>query len=354
VAITSGRRVLVTGVSSHLGWRVARRLEADDRVDYLAGVDLREPAPGLQRTEFIRADLNNPLVSKVVESTRVDSILHLAVTAAPSSAGGRSRMKELNVIGTMQLLAGAQKADRLRTLVLKSTTAVYGSNYADPALFREDAVPNAAARSGYAKDTIEIEGYARAFGRRRPDVTLSILRFANFIGPDVDTAFTRYFILPVLPTVLGYDPRVQLVHIDDAVAVTERAVWEGHRGAFNVAGPGILYLSQAIRMAGRPWASVPLPLVRGLAGVMRRARQVDISPEQLPFLLYGRVGDITRLRTQFGYEPRYSTAAAFAEFIDAGVRPLIDRKTAERVGDDLTGLLVGARRTVAALARQEG
>ncbi len=345
----AGRRVLVTGISSDLGWLLARRLEADERVAYIGGVDLHEPPPGLVRTEFIRADLNNPLVSKVVESAKIDTILHLAITAAPSSAGGRSRMKELNVIGTMQLLAAAQKAERLRTLVVKSTTAVYGSHSSDPALFREDAVPDAAARSGYAKDTVEIEGYARAFGRRRPDVTLTILRFANFIGPGVDSAFTRYFALPVLPTVLGFDPRIQLVHIDDAVAVMDQAVWNGHPGIYNVAGSGILYLSQAIRMAGRPWVSVPLPLARGLAGVMRRAGQVDVSPEQLPFLLYGRVGDITRLCTRFGYEPRYSTASAFAQFLDASVRPLVDRKTAERVETDLVGVLVRARRGVSAL-----
>lgn len=343
----AGRRVLVTGVSSDLGWLLARRLEADDRVSYVAGVDVREPPPGLERTEFIRADLGSPLVGKVVESTKVDTILHLAITANPAGAGGRPRMKELNVIGTMQLLAAAQKAQRLRTLVVKSTTAVYGSHYADPALFREDAVPDAAARSGYAKDTVEVEGYARAFGRRRRDVSLTILRFANFIGPGVDSAFTRYFALPVLPVVLGFDPRVQLVHIEDAVAVSERAVFADHPGIFNVAGPGIVYLSQAIRMAGRPWVAVPLPLVNGLAGLARRAGQIDISPEQLPFLLYGRVGDLTRLRTGFGYEPRYATMSAFAEFLDASVRPLVDRKTVERWETDLVRLLTRARRAVA-------
>ncbi|MFX9946995.1 NAD-dependent dehydratase, partial [Acinetobacter baumannii] len=92
--------------------------------------------------------------------------------------------------------------------------------------------------SGYAKDAVEVEGYARAFGRRRPDATLSILRFANFIGPGVDSPLTRYFALPVVPTVLGYDPRLQLVHIDDAATVLERATLGDYPGISNVAGPG--------------------------------------------------------------------------------------------------------------------
>jgi UDP-glucose 4-epimerase len=81
-------------------------------------------------------------------------------------------MKELNVIGTMQLLAAAQKATRVRKLVLKSTTAVYGSHYGDPALFREDAEVGGPAPHGYAKDAIEVERYARGFARRRPDADL--------------------------------------------------------------------------------------------------------------------------------------------------------------------------------------
>jgi UDP-glucose 4-epimerase len=348
--VEGGRRVLITGVASDLGLLLARRLEADQRVAYVAGIDLVDPPEGLGRTEFIRADLRNALAGKVVESTRVDTIVHLALTARPQTVGGRPQMKDLNVIGTMQLLAAAQRAPKLRTLVVKSTTAVYGSHYGDPALFGEDVSPDAAARSGYAKDTVEVEGYARAFGRRRSDVTLTILRFANFIGPGVDSAFTRYFALPVLPTVLGYDPRVQLVHVEDAVTVAERSVLEEHPGIYNVAGPGIIYLSQALQMSGRPFAPVPLPLVEPLAGVVRRVGALDITFDQLQFLLYGRVGDITRLRTTFGYEPRYSTRAAFAEFLDARVRPLVDRKTVERWEGDLAALLTRARRALGELA----
>jgi len=346
-----GRRVLVTGIASDLAVRLASRLEADDRVDYVAGVDLREPSMSLGRTEFIRADLRNPLVAKVIESTRVDTIVHLSVTAAPLGAGGRPRMKELNVIGTMQLLAAAQRSPRLEKMVVKSTTAVYGSNYADPALFREDVAPGGTPRSGYSKDAVEVEGYARAFGRRRPDTTLTILRFANFVGSTADSPLTRYFSLPVVPFVLGFDPRLQLVHTDDAVEVLERSVLGEHPGLYNVAGPGIVYLSQAIRLAGKPSVGVPGFLASGLAGLVRSTGGVDFSPEQLQFLLYGRVGDIGRLRRTFGYEPRYSTKAALHDFLQRqGVRPLVERQTVERWEHQVYDVVTRARSAIPALA----
>lgn len=320
-----GRRILITGIAGTLAGRLALRLEGDERVEYVGGVDLTQPSHDLRRTEFVRADLRNPLVAKVIESTRVDTIVHMSITAEPGSVGGRQRMKELNVIGTMQMLGAAQKAPRVRSLVLRSTTAVYGSHYRDPALFREDSTPRTTPRSGYTQDITEVEAYARGFGRRRPDVDLSILRFANFIGPEIDTAITRYLSLSVIPTVLGYDPRLQLLHTDDALEVLYRATMGRYPGVFNVAGPGIVYLSQAARMAGRPTVPVPAQLTGLLSGVLKPLSGVDFTAEQLPLLQFGRVADITRMRRAFGYEPTYSTKAALQQFIDCGrVSPLVD------------------------------
>ena len=334
------QRVLITGIAGQMAGQLAARLEADDRIEYIAGLDLHEPSTRLGRTEFVRADLRNPLVARIIDSTRVDTVVHLSLTAVPSSAGGRSRMKELNVIGTMQLFAAAQKAARLRKVIVKSTTAVYGSSYADPALFREDVAPGGAPRSGYSKDAVEVEGYARAFGRRREDVVLSILRFANFIGPTVDSALTGYLELPVVPKVLGYDPRLQLCHETDGVEILYRSVVGDHPGIYNVAGPGIIYLSQAIRLAGKPSLPVANPFVQGIAGALRRSGRVDFSADQLQFLLFGRVGDITRLRRGFDYEPAYSTRAALEDFIASGrIDPLVERETVEQWERGLYDLL---------------
>ena len=338
--MTDGRRILITGIAHPLAGALAARLEADERVSYVGGIDLTAPAYPLERSEFIRADLRNPLVAKVIDSTRVDTIVHLAITAEPSRAGGRGRMKELNVIGTMQLLAAAQRAERVRTFVMKSSTAVYGSHYRDPALFREDVAPQTTPRTGYTRDAVEVEGYARAFGRQRSDVTLSILRFANFVGPSVMSPLTRYLSLPVVPTVLGYDPRLQLCHTDDALEVLYRVTLGTNPGIFNVAGPGIVYLSQAIRLAGKPSLPVALPLVQGLGGLVKRFTPIDFTPEQLTLLQFGRVGDISRLRHRLGYEPKYSTRAALEDFLASDpMTPLISRQQVaaieRRVGDVL-------------------
>jgi UDP-glucose 4-epimerase len=332
--------VLITGIAGQLAGLVARALEDRDDVHEVIGVDVREPQHELRRTQFVRADIRNPLVARVITASEVDTVLHLSTTANPGSAGGRAQMKERNVIGAMQLLAACQKAPSVRRFVLKSTTAVYGSEHTDPALFAEDDTPRTAPKHGFAKDATEIEGYARAFGRRRPEVALTILRFANFVGGRMDSAFHTLFTLPAVPTVLGFDPRLQFVHEEDGTEILTRVATEDHPGIFNIAGDGVLYLSQAIRLAGRLQVPVPLPFVSGVASMMRRGRRADVSPEQLRFLQFGRVVDTRRMREDLGYDPKYSTQEAFEDFVRRRrIRGIVDRDEVVRLERELYDFL---------------
>jgi UDP-glucose 4-epimerase len=311
--------VLVTGVSRHLGGRVAARLAADPRIERVIGVDTTAPsgevAEIIGRTEFVRADIRNPLIAKVIATAGVDTVVHMNVVAEPHNAGGRSSMKEFNVIGTMQMLAACQKAPSVRKLVVRSTTAVYGSSPRDPAMFTEDIEAKGPPRGGYAKDAVEVEGYVRGFARRRPDVTVTMLRFANFLSAHIETPLTRYFEMSMMPTVLGFDPRLQFLHVQDGLDVLQQASLEDHHGTFNVAGPGVLLLSQAIRRAGRVGVPVPQAAMGPLGALIRGAGAADFSPEQLNFLAHGRVVDIGKLERSFGWTPHYSTVEAFDDFV---------------------------------------
>ena len=324
--------VLVTGVSRHLGGRLAALLAADPASERLIGVDTVPPPRGLAlgRTEFVRADIRNPLIAKVISTARVDTVVHLNITALPRTAGGRASMKEMNVIGTMQLLAACQKSTSLERLVVKSSTAVYGTSSRDPALFTEDMEPKALPRSGFAKDAVEVEGYVRGFARRRPDVSVSLLRFTDVLGPAADSLLLGYLRMPVVPTVLGFDPRVQLLHAEDALEVLRRATLSDRGGTVNVGGDGVLLLSQMVRRAGRVPVPVPAPAVQAVGRAVRRAGLLDFSAEQLRFLEFGRVVDTTRLREDFGYTPRFGTVAAFDDVIRATSLPLTVRPAVVR------------------------
>jgi UDP-glucose 4-epimerase len=334
-----GRVVLVTGVSMDLGRRFARQLTADPGVDRVIGVDVLPPRGDLGTVQFVRADIRNPVIAKVIAREHVDTVVHMSVIASPGSTGGRTSMKELNVIGTMQLLAAAQQAPTLKHLVVKSSTAFYGATSRDPAMFTEDMSPKKQVRSGYTKDVGEVESYVRGFARRRPDVTVTMLRAANVIGPRVGSPVTSYFKLPVIPTVFGFDARMQFLHEHDMLGSLQHATLNPVHGTFNVAGEGLMMLSQAIRRIGRPSVKLPTFAVATFGSAMRQARLADFSPELVAFLTFGRGVDTTRMRTVLGYAPRYSTQAAFADFSTVLTPGLLSAARVEAAEATIKGVL---------------
>jgi UDP-glucose 4-epimerase len=316
------RVVLVTGVSRDLGARFARSLATDAAVE-VVGLDVIPPRHDLGSADFVRADIRSPVIAKVIATRHVDTVVHLAMVATPGSAGGRSSMKEINVIGTMQLLAACQRAESFRKLVVQSSISVYGASPRDPAKFTEDMSPRAQPRTGFGKDSLEIESYVRGLARRRPDVVVTILRLANLMGAGVDSHVTRYLSLPVVPRVAGFDARLQFLHPSDAVdallLVTRRDV----PGTFNVAAPDVITLSQALRKMGRPAVGVPRAAAPLAAMLMRQARLVDFSADQIDALTYGRGMDTSRFRSRTGFVPKFTSLAALQEFVGVSERGLL-------------------------------
>jgi UDP-glucose 4-epimerase len=311
-----GFTVLVTGVSRYLGGRMAALLATDPAISTVIGVDVVAPELAIPGTEFVRADIRNPVIAKVMGEAGVDTVVHMGVIATPKQAGGRSTMKEINVIGTMQLLAACQRTPSVRSLIVKSTASVYGSGPKDPAKFSEDMEPKHSPSSGWAKDSVEVETYVRGFARRRPDVTVTTLRFANFIGPKVQTALTAYFSLPVVPTVLGFDPRLQFVHEDDGLEAIRTAVLSPRQGTYNIAGDGVLLLSQALRRARRPTLAVPNLLFPTVGRTMSPRGLADFSPESVRYLTFGRALDTRAMRRTLGFEPSWTSEGAFMSFVN--------------------------------------
>jgi UDP-glucose 4-epimerase len=316
------RVVLVTGVSRDLGARFARSLATDAAVE-VVGLDVIPPRRDLGSADFVRADIRSPVIAKVIATRHVDTVVHLAMVATPGSAGGRSSMKEINVIGTMQLLAACQRAESFRKLVVQSSISVYGASPRDPAKFTEDMSPRAQPRTGFGKDSLEIESYVRGLARRRPDVVVTILRLANLMGAGVDSHVTRYLSLPVVPRVAGFDARLQFLHPSDAVdallLVTRRDV----PGTFNVAAPDVITLSQALRKMGRPAVGVPRAAAPLASMLMRQARLVDFSADQIDALTYGRGMDTSRFRSRTGFVPKFTSLAALQEFVGVSERGLL-------------------------------
>ncbi|MGH2955168.1 MAG: NAD-dependent epimerase/dehydratase family protein [Solirubrobacterales bacterium] len=313
---SSGRRIVITGISTHWGSELARRLERDPGIEYLAGIDSRRPAVELPRTDFIEADIRSPLISRVLPSTRADTIVHCGIVLYPGPGRPAKALHEINVIGTLQLLAACERTETLERVIVRGSATIYGCEGAAPCFYTEDLARSAPLRTRFQRDISELEEYFDNFARRHPDLVCCMLRYQPEIGAGLDTPLVRYLSLPVVPVQLGFDPRLQLLHADDATGALEAVVANPARGPVNVAPDGSISLSRLLRLARRPALPVPHPLFG--PAMERLGRRLGAGPlhgDAVRLLRFGRGIDNTRLREEVGYRPRFDTVGAVSDLV---------------------------------------
>ncbi len=183
-----GRRVIITGVASHWGAELARRLEREPGISYLAGIDTRPPAADLERTEFVEADIRNPVISRILPGLEPEVVVHCGIVWYPEPDKPARALHDINVIGTLQLLAACEKCDGLEAVVARGSAAIYGCEGSAPSFFTEDMARRYPLKTRFQRDIGELESYFDNFARRHPQLTCTMLRFQPEIGPGLDAA----------------------------------------------------------------------------------------------------------------------------------------------------------------------
>jgi UDP-glucose 4-epimerase len=309
------KRVLVTGISSYWGGRLAQLLERDDSVETIIGVSPKDPTCELERTEFVRVGTQHALLRRIVQAAEIDTVVDSRLVVDPLTASPRDA-HEINVVGTMNILAACGGPNSpVRKVVFKSSAHYYGCERDDPAFFTEAMQRPHPPRTRLESDIVEAESAVRGFAERNRDVTVSVLRFANGLGADLHTSHSRLLRLPAIPCVLGFDPRYQFVHEDDIVGALEHAVTHDLPGIYNVAGDGVLVLSEIASLLGKPLAPILPPWGTGLATAGLRLAGVRIPEEMERQLRYGRGLDNRKLKAA-GCSLRYTTREAVQRYAE--------------------------------------
>ena len=306
----TSKRILVTGISSHWGGQLAQRLEDRPEVETVIGVDTEEPTVELERTEFVRVGNQHRLLRRIIEAAEIDTVVDTRLVVDSALVPPR-RAHENNVIGTMNILAGCSgSGSPVRKFVFKSSAHFYGCEPDDPAFFTETMRRPHPPRTLLEKDILEAERAVADFADRCDGCSTTILRVANKIGSGLKTSHMRHFSLPLVPTILGFDPRYQFIHEDDIVGVLEHAVAHDIPGVFNAAADGVLVLSEVLDLLDRhalpiipPWGT------ERIANSVLRRLGVRVTPEMLRQLKYGRGLDNRKLKAS-GYVYRYTTREA--------------------------------------------
>ncbi len=308
-------RVAVTGSDTFFGRALLLALEADAGVERVVALDLKAPGRDLEKAVWHRLDLIHPRsgeqLAELLGKYQVDTLVHTAFLARPVHRGGWAH--ELEAIGTRHVLAAAE-ASSIRKLVLRSTTLTYGATASHPNYLPESAPLEGGGQSTFLADKVEAERQTSRFAQAHPDRVVTVLRFAPLLGPSADTLASTYLQRPVCPTLLGFDPLVQLLHEEDAVEATRLALHRDVRGPVNVGAPGVLPLSQVVRLAGARPLPLPRSLVRSLSQTLWAAQVGAFPPGLVDFLKFLCVGDLKRMGGELQFAPKYGLAEAILSF----------------------------------------
>lgn len=312
------RRIALTGSRTFLGDRLISALEHDASCEHVVVFDIRPPLAARAKTHFVRVDLTDPSadehMEKALREHDIDTLVHTAFLAYPSHS--RSWAHELEAIGSLYVMNAAASA-RVKKVVLTSSTAVYGAHATNPAFLDEDQPLKGVKGSRWVMDRVAVEKELARLKRDCPAIVTTSLRYCMTVGPTIRNFYTKLLGPQVVPSVMGYDPLMQFIHEEDAVAALVKAVHEDHQGAFNIVGEGTLYYSDVLRLGGK--ITVPVPHFLGYPAA-DALFNVQLSVVPGPFLNYFRfswVADGTKMRTRLGLSPHYTSRGALLSFYDS-------------------------------------
>src|SRR3954447_3423451 len=313
------RRILITGVSTHWGGRLAQALEADPDNEAIIAVSPDDPSCALERTEDVRVGTQHGLLRRIVHAARIDTVVDTRLIVDPATAErvGRRLAHEMNVLGTMNVLAACGGPDSPVTkVVFKSSAHYYGCERDAPSFFTEDMRRPPPPRTRLESDLVEADDAVQGFAERNPKVTVTTLRFCNGLGPDLRTSHTALLGLPAVPGILGFDPRYQFIYEDDIVGALRHAVVSDLPGIYNAAPDGVLILSEVASLLGKPYLPLLPPWGTSLASSALGLAGLRIPEEVRRQLRYGRGLDNRRLK-QAGYRFQLTSREAVQAFAEA-------------------------------------
>jgi UDP-glucose 4-epimerase len=324
-----GLTVAVTGPTGEIGISAVTALEGEPTVDRIIGMARRPFDPssrGWVKTTYQQGDiLDREAVDALV--TQADVVIHLAFIIM----GSREESSRINLQGTRNVFEGTVAAERPRRLVYTSSVAAYGYHSDNPVPLTEDVPPRGSAEHYYSAQKAECEALLAEI-TKGSSLEVFILRPCIVAGPKA-TALADAMpwnqlpgplravakVAPVLKPVVP-DPGfpLQLVHHDDvAEAIALAATAPAPPGAYNIAGDGLVTVSDVAKaLGGRP---VRVPAVAASAASAAISK-VPFIPSMLEWLHVARtsvVMDTSKARNQLGWRPVHSSADTLAALAEA-------------------------------------
>jgi UDP-glucose 4-epimerase len=293
------RNIVLTGISRRLGRIIARAMHTDRHIIGLDPRGCRHVPATITVHSF---DLRSRQAEDIFRRNRIDALIHLESEANWSGSATESRRR--SVLGTQRLLDFCQRHGVGKVVIL-STGNAYGPAPDNNQFLTEESPLMAGHRFPTMRNLVEVDMYAQSFFWRHPEIDTVILRPCNVVGR-IGNHFSRYLQQRITPTLLGFDPMIQVMAPDDLIRAIDLALKPGVRGIFNIAGPGPAPLSELIRRLDHRNLPVPETFARLSIGLSSGVGVSNVPSAEVDYLKYVCMVDDVRAREELRYRPELS------------------------------------------------
>lgn len=298
-------RILITGAAGYIGHQLGNRLAADLHV---VGTDLH-PRDDVQFPIHL-LDIRDPALAELLQRECITHVVHLAsiLQASPD----RQRDFDIDVNGTRNVLECCLKAG-VGHLTITSSGAAYGYHADNPAWIDEQDPLRGNPEFAYSDHKRQIEELLAAYRQRHPQLRQLVLRPGTVLGADTRNQITELFMAPSILALKGSDSPFVFIWDQDVIEIMELGLRQSRTGIYNLAGDGALSMSEIAARLNKPVRRLPVWLVKiGLQIAQWRGKPT--SPAQVKFLQYRPVLSNRRLKEEFGYTPRKTSAETLDYF----------------------------------------
>jgi UDP-glucose 4-epimerase len=305
------RTVAITGAGGYIARQLMLFLEKQAWCQKIIGTDIVEPGIESEKIEFHNCDIRDPMLLELWKGRGVDTLVHLAFVVDPIH--DERKMYDVNVNGTLNVLRICEELNIGHIIVASSGTAYGAWPDNPPCLKEDDPIRIFPPKFNYAHHKGLIEQQCADFIKRHPDIIFNIVRPCVVYGPNTDNYLVPY--LENMPRILladGRDPDLQFVHEDDVAELFALLIEKKVPGAFNVAGDGVVKISEVGAMIGKKTLKIPKQIYSAIIWLLwhLRVKIVAAPAGFIDYTAYSWVMDTTRAKEKLGWRPRYTSREA--------------------------------------------
>ena len=311
--------ILVTGAGGYLGGQlIAALAKGEIPASRITAVDVRETPTErrLAGIDYRQADVRSPALIQLFGECKADIVVHLASIVTPGKKSNREFEYSVDVLGTENVLKACASA-RAKKIIVSSSGAAYGYYPDNPRWITEDCPIRGNEVFAYAHHKRLVEEMLARWRTEHPELEQVVLRIGTILGETVKNQITDLFDKPRLVAIRGSDSPFVFIWDQDVVGSILHAIATDKTGVYNVAGDGALTIFEIAAKLDKRCVVLPALLVRTALGALKTLRLTQYGPEQLDFLRYRPVLLNTRLKTEFGYVPKLTSAQVFNLFIES-------------------------------------